>query len=66
MYPRDYCYGCSATQTKKYQLVIMAESGETYFTSRLYDWSGVQDAMREVRELYAKHGVTHHVGYREV
>lgn len=62
----NYGYGYSRTETKKYQLVIMAESGETYVTSRLYDWDGVQDAMREMRELYAKHNVTPHIGYKVV
>ena len=61
----DYCPYAKANE-KKYQLVIMAEDGKTYLTGRLYDWDGIQDAVREVRNLYEKHGVTHHVGYREV
>lgn len=64
MYPRDSYY---TTETeKKYQLVVMTEDGHTYRTGRLYDWNGIQEAVREVRELYEKHGVTHHVGYMEV
>ena len=60
---RGNCYSFSEN---KYQLVIMMEDGKTYCVGRLYDWNGIQEAMKEIRELYAKHGVTHHVGYREV
>lgn len=67
MHPRckfdwDYC----PTQTKKYQLVIMMEDGYTSFSGRLYNGNEIEEAVKEMRELYAKHGVTHHVGYREV
>lgn len=64
MYPRDSYY--TTEIKKKYQLVVMTEDGRTYRTGRLYDWDGIQEAVMEVRELYAKHGVTHHVGYMEV
>jgi hypothetical protein len=68
MNPRSYCYGCPhATEPKKqYQLVIMTEEGKAHRCGKLYDWNGIQEAVKEVRELYAKHGVTHHVGYMEV
>lgn len=67
MHPRTNfdCCDC-ATQTKKYQLVIMMEDGYTTFSGRLYNASEIQEAVKEMRELYAKYGVTHHVGYREV
>lgn len=52
--------------SKKCQLVIMTEEGKCYCVGRLYDWEDIHKAVREVRELYEKHGVTHHVGYREV
>lgn len=61
----DYDYE-PHTQGKQYQLVIMAEDGMTYCVGRLYDWNGIQEAVKELRELYEKHGVAHHVGYREV
>lgn len=51
---------------KQYQLVIMHEDGQTYFCGKLYGWDGIQEAVKEVRELYEKHGVTHHVGFKEV
>lgn len=67
MHPRDYYYPCCARETsKQYQLVIMHEDGKCYCAGRLYDWNGIQNAVKEMRELYEKHGVTHHVGYREV
>lgn len=66
MHPRGFCDYCEKINKKQYQLVIMMEDGHTYFTGRLYDWNGIQEAVKEVRELYEKHGVTHHVGYREV
>lgn len=66
MNPRDYCGGCENRNKKQYQLVIMHEDGMTYCVGRLYDWDGIQKAVKEVRDLYYKHGVTHHVGYREV
>lgn len=64
------CRNCEARAKvepqKRYQLVIMAEEGKCYCMSKFYDFENVQKAMREVRELYEKHGITHHVGYREV
>ena len=51
---------------RKYQLVIMVAEGATTL-GRTYDsFEEVHDAMIELRVLYAKHGVTHHVGYVEV
>jgi hypothetical protein len=67
MHPRDYCpHYCENGNKKQYQLVIMHEDGMTYCVGRIYDWNEVQKAAKEIRELYAKHGVTHHVGFREV
>lgn len=50
----------------RYQLVIMTEEGKCYCVGRLYDWEDIKEAVKELRDLYEKHGVTHHVGYREV
>lgn len=67
MNPRDsYCPYYNNEPKKQYQLVVMHEDGMTYFVGRLYDFEGIQKAVKELRELYAKHGITHHVGYREV
>lgn len=68
MNPRDCCpyYYYEREIKDKYQLVVMTEEGMTYFVGKLYDWNGIQIAVKEVRELYEKHGVTHHVGYRKV
>ena len=67
MNPRDFDYGYNSNENKKqYQLVIMMDDGMTYCVGRLYDWNKVQKAAKEIRELYGKHGITHHVGFREV
>jgi len=66
MHPRDFCPYYERETKKQYQLVVMTEEGMTYCVGKLYDWNGIQEAVKEVRELYYKHGVTHHVGYREV
>ena len=61
------CKECHhARETKKYQLVIMSENGCTEFGFRFYDWEGIQMAVKETRNLYEKHGISSHVGYREV
>lgn len=54
------------SREKQYQLVIMADDGKCYCVGRLYDWEGIQNAVSEIKDLYEKHGVSHHVGYREV
>lgn len=51
---------------RRYQLVIMTEEGKCYCVGRLYDFEDVQNAVKEMRDLYEKHGINHHVGYREV
>ena len=66
MWPGDYNSNYTNGNKKEYQLVIMHEDGMTYCVGRLYDWNEVQEAAKEIRELYAKHGVTHHVGFRKV
>ena len=60
------CDECYRKREKQYQLVIMHEDGMTYCVGRIYNWNEVQEAAKEIRELYEKHGVTHHVGFREV
>jgi hypothetical protein len=66
MHPRCCDHYYENASKKEYQLVIMHEDGMTYCVGRLYSWDEVQEAVKEIRELYAKHGVTHHVGFRKV
>ena len=66
MHPRySDCY-CENGNKKQYKLVIMHEDGMTYCVGRIYDWDEVQKAAKELSELYAKHGITHHVVFRKV
>ena len=63
---RRYCCECGNGNKKYYQLVIMHENGMTYCIGRAHDWDGIQQAVKEMRELYAKHGIQCNVGYHEV
>ena len=66
MHPRySDCY-CENGNKKQYQLVIMHKDGMTYCVGRIYDLDEVQKAAKELSELYAKHGITHHVCFRKV
>lgn len=59
-------YICNEDNYKKYQIIIMDVNGKTY-SGRIYDsLKEVRKAMIELRILYAKNKVTHHVGYMEV
>ena len=62
---RDYCGDCPHNE-KKYQLVIMDEQGKTTYGHTFGTWSETFDAMMELRNIYAKYNINHHVGYREV
>lgn len=62
------CSNCNNNNEnkKKYQLIVMDAEGKTTL-GRTYDsFEEVHDAMIELRVLYAKHEVHHHVGYMEV
>lgn len=51
---------------KRYQLVVMVPEGKITL-GKIYDnWSAMHEAMIELRTIYAKYGVIHHVGYMEV
>lgn len=69
MWPNErYCSSCSSYKgnPKKYQLIVMDAEGKTTL-GRIYNsFEEVHDAMIELRVLYAKHEVSHHVGYMEV
>lgn len=72
MHPNYYCY-ChkserySEINSKKYRLVIMDTEGKITFGVHIYDsWEEMHKAMDEVRGVYAKSGINHHVGYMEV
>ena len=50
---------------KKYRLVVMVPEGRVTI-GRTYDnFEELHKAMIELRILYAKHGINHHVGYLE-
>lgn len=62
MWPNERCSSCS----KKYHLIVMDAEGKTTL-GRIYDsFEEVHEAMIELRVLYAKNGISHHVGYMEV
>ena len=64
MHPR--CdYDCPHCQ-KKYQLVIMDESGKTTYGKTFTSWNETFEAMIELRNTYAKMEINQHVGFREV
>ena len=62
MHPR--CKDCD--YTKRYQLVIMDAEGKTTYGRTFNSWSETFEAMMELRNVYAKMDINHHVGYREV
>lgn len=65
MHPRCRDYDCPRYQ-KKYQLVIMDEDGKTTYGKTFESWKETFEAMIELRNVYAKMKINHHVGYREV
>lgn len=65
MNPRCRDYECPHFP-KKYQLVIMDEQGKTTYGYTFDSWNETFDAMIELRNIYAKYNINHHVGYREV
>lgn len=64
----DSCNNCPVKEEvrRKYQLVVMDAEGKTTLGRTYYSFEEVHDAMIELRILYAKHEVSHHVGYMEV
>jgi hypothetical protein len=64
MWPGDYCPHANENK-KKYRLVVMESDGRVT-VGRIFDsFEEVHEAMIELRVIYAKHGVNHHVGYME-
>jgi len=51
---------------RKYQLVIMDSEGKTTYGRTFDSWSEMFEAMMELRNIYAKNEINHHVGFREV
>lgn len=64
MHPNYNCNSCP--NKKKYQLVIMDEEGKTTYGRTFDTWSETFEAMIELRNIYTKNEINHHVGYREV
>ena len=54
------------TKTKKYSIVVMELNGRTTVGREYDSIDEVRNAMLELRTLYAKNEVYHHVGYMEV
>lgn len=60
-------YNCDdCPKKKKYQLVIMDTEGQTTYGKTFESWNETFEAMIELRNIYAKMEINHHVGYREV
>lgn len=60
-------YNCGdCPNKKKYQLVIMDSEGKTTYGKTFESWNETFEAMMELRNIYAKMEINHHVGYREV
>lgn len=64
MHPNYNCNDCP--RKKQYQLVIMDSEGKTTYGCTFDNWSETFDAMMELRNIYAKNEINHHVGYREL
>ena len=60
-------YSCDDCPNKKrYQLVIMDSEGKTTYGRTFDNWSETFEAMMELRNVYAKNEINHHVGFREI
>ena len=59
-------YNDNYNPNRKYQLVIMTEEGKCHCVGPIHTWDEIQQVVKEMRELYETHGITHHVGFREV
>ena len=58
---------CSCAKAKKeYRIVVMDEDGKVSVGRKFNNWEELNDAVTELRAIYAKHGVKHQVGYMEV
>ena len=51
---------------KAYRIVVMDADGKVTVGRRFDNWEELHEAVTELRTLYAKHGVSHQVGYMEV
>ena len=61
----DNCSNC-LSNTKKYQIVIMDAEGKVTYGKTFDSWNETFEAMIELRNVYARMEINHHVGYREV
>ena len=60
-------YNCDdCPKKKKYQLVIMDADGKATYGKTFESWSETFETMMELRNIYAKMEINHHVGYREL
>lgn len=67
MWPNDkYGDSCAKEIKKAYRIVIMDADGKVSVGRFFDNWDELNEAVTELRVLYAKHGVKHQVGYMEV
>ena len=58
---------CSCAKVnKEYRIVVMDADGKVSVGGKFKNWEELNEAVTELRVLYAKHGVKHQVGYMEV
>ena len=60
------CEPCANEIKKAYRIVIMDADGKVTVGRRFDSWEELHEAVTELRAIYAKHGVSHQVGYMEV
>ena len=59
MYPMNTTGG-------KYRIVVLVPEGKVTVGRFYSNWEELQEAIKGLREIYAKHGINHYVGYIEV
>ena len=63
---RETCTCQKANVNKEYRIVVMDADGKVSVGRKFNNWDELNEAVTELRNLYAKHGVPHQVGYMEV
>ena len=65
MHPDGFRYSNICCQ-KEYQIAVMVEEGRVCLGRKFDSLEEVKEAVSELRAIYEKCGVSHHVGYLEV
>ena len=63
---RETCPCQKANGNKEYRIVVMDADGKVTVGRKFNNWDDLHEAVTELRNLYAKHGVPHQVGYMEI